>query len=347
MKINLCILLSMLTLNAYAGQDRGGGDLCENQIKVIREDLASWIQKGGPRGLKLPSGVSVDRYSEGMLSQISKARVRCVGPGDKGFPVEVYGTPKVCKFETGVFRGATITCERPAFSALSESDQYVLVHHEYAGLAGIEQPTKDDSVYNVSNQISAFLVDYVVKRLAVKAPVAGDTQSSWQKLNGREAVELARSLQDAVAATKFTDCDVTLESNQPADPITCEGATYYYNRFHFVPKDKSVKPFMSIPVGNFFCDDVKSDHERSLMVANNGKTILNVLDKNVYHDKGEEDLHLRLETVFELDRTATKIAKVTITKSKVTQVNKGTVGNPRWGAAYTPIRSVVCHGNGL
>ena len=53
MKIKMCVLLSLLAFNAFAGQDRGGGDICENQIKIIRDDIANWIQKDGHKNLKL------------------------------------------------------------------------------------------------------------------------------------------------------------------------------------------------------------------------------------------------------------------------------------------------------
>jgi hypothetical protein len=56
--------------------------------------------------------------------------------------------------------------------ATNDSDQYVLVHHEYAGLSGFEVNNGPDSTYLISNQISEFLVDEVVKKLAIKAPLA-------------------------------------------------------------------------------------------------------------------------------------------------------------------------------
>ncbi|WPU63268.1 hypothetical protein [Peredibacter starrii] len=167
MKIKMCVLLSMLAFNAFAGQDRGGGDICENQIKIIRDDLANWIQKDGHKNLKL-SGIDSNQYALGMLDQIKQAKIKCVGQGDSGYPVEVYGSPKVCRFDKGLLKRPTITCSREDFMKLNETNQYVLIHHEYAGLAGIESPNKDDSHYQVSNQISSYLVDMVVKRLSVK-----------------------------------------------------------------------------------------------------------------------------------------------------------------------------------
>lgn len=149
------------------GQDRGGGDICENQIKIVRDDLARWIQKGGPQALKLPAGVSVAQYSEKMLEQISIAKIRCVGAGDVDFPVKVYGAPKVCKFER-TRQGSTVTCSRKDFNSLGETAQYVLVHHEFAGLAGLESPNKEESFYELSNQISSYLETQTVQRLVVK-----------------------------------------------------------------------------------------------------------------------------------------------------------------------------------
>ncbi|RYZ86925.1 MAG: hypothetical protein EOP04_12855, partial [Proteobacteria bacterium] len=75
----------------------GGGDLCEDRIKIVRDDIKSWILKGGSKDLTLSSRVSGQAYAGAMLAQIDKARVSCVGPGDEGYPVRVNGTPKTCK----------------------------------------------------------------------------------------------------------------------------------------------------------------------------------------------------------------------------------------------------------
>lgn len=163
------LTLSLVTLNAFArgGVDSGGGDLCEGRIKAVRDDIRGWIVKGGPRSLQLPNGISVDQYSKAMLEQIKVANIKCVAPGDKGFPVEVYGTPKICRFDRKQTE-SEITCDIQKFQSQAESDQYVLIHHEFAGLAGIERPSRDDSHYGISNQISGYLVSQVIKKLAIK-----------------------------------------------------------------------------------------------------------------------------------------------------------------------------------
>jgi hypothetical protein len=333
---------------SYAGvKEAGGGDPCEDQIKIIRDDLAGWIQKGGFKELTLPKEISFDQYSQKMLNQIAKAKVRCVGEGDKDFPVEVYGTPKVCKFEVDSAKHAKITCNRSEFLDIDESNQYVLIHHEYAGLAGLELPVKDDSQYTLSNQISSFLENKIVKRLAVR-PAQQSSPSNWKAINGKEGSEVARSLQDALANTEFSDCKIALEQiAQSGTPVQCLDGSYSYNRYNFASKTLPENGFKGIPVGSFDCQDSQSSKEelnRFLMKSTKGPTaFLNVLDKNVYQEKGEEGLHLRLDSLFELDETETSIAKVTITKSKVVQVNKGTISNPKWVSELVTLRSLSCN----
>lgn len=150
-----------------AGRESGGGDLCEARIKIIRDDLKTWINKGGPKDLTLPPNLTLTQYSEAILTQINNAKIRCVGQGDEGYPVEIGGTAKVCRFDIDS-AAAQITCDYNKFQTMNESNQYILVHHEYAGLAGIELPNGDSSTYKISNQMSGYLVSEVVKRLAVK-----------------------------------------------------------------------------------------------------------------------------------------------------------------------------------
>jgi hypothetical protein len=167
-------------LSAWAtGHDQGGGgDLCEDRIKIIRDDFRQWIAKGGANALQLPLPLTVDQYSSSMLGQMAITKIRCVSNGDAGYPVEVNGTAKTCRFD---FYGgqSLITCDFSKFQSIDESSQYSLIHHEYAGLAGIEVPNGDDSLYSVSNQISGFLEDQIVKKLVVKPPPISDEQGPF------------------------------------------------------------------------------------------------------------------------------------------------------------------------
>jgi len=147
---------------------RDGVASCQNRIKVVSSDLNKWIQQGGPKDLILSQNMSLNFYSQAMLTQIKKAKIKCVSEGDDGYPVEIEGTQKVCRFDLDLTtNNSFIKCDSLKFNSLNETEQYVLVHHEFAGLAGIEIPNGDDSDYSISNQISAYLVDTLVKRLAV------------------------------------------------------------------------------------------------------------------------------------------------------------------------------------
>ena len=174
-------LVSVSSLAAGGVGNTGGGSMCEAQIKIIRDDLAGWISKGGAADLQLPRGLTADAYAKKMQQAFAAANIRCVSKGDKGYPVEVYGSPKTCRFD-GNSSGALITCDEAKFEKLNETKQYELIHHEYAGIANIEIPNRDDSDYTVSNQISAYLEDTVVKRLAVKSVNDGTTQIPQDRL---------------------------------------------------------------------------------------------------------------------------------------------------------------------
>lgn len=167
------MLLALLLLvgfqaNAQRGSEGvGGGDICENRIKEIRDDLASWIERGGHTDLKFSGLQTADLYKSAMLTQITAAKIQCIGQGHSEFPITINGIPKVCKFSFSS-AGSFVTCDRKAFLELDESAQYTLIHHEYAGLSQMEIPLGADSTYHLSKQISSYLETKEVKYLAVK-----------------------------------------------------------------------------------------------------------------------------------------------------------------------------------
>jgi hypothetical protein len=186
---------------AKGGVATGGGDLCEDRIQGIRDDLKKWILVGGHQELTLPNGMLAKDYKAAMLEKIKTASIRCVGKGDAGYPVTVDGTPKVCRFDSNS-SSDLITCDYQKFQAMTESDQYVLVHHEYAGLAEIELPDGAKSDYRVSNQISGSLEDQVVKKLVVKSRDNSTKQIPKDRLG-----DYKKSVNDAVG--KYYICGKT------------------------------------------------------------------------------------------------------------------------------------------
>lgn len=175
--LSLTIFCSGATINAQTpnaarnqsigGVGTGGGDACENRIQEIQKDIVSWINRKGHEGLELPDNFESERYAKDMKNSIRNAVIECVKPGDKSYPVEVDGVSKTCKFDKDGI--TTIRCDFDTFMNKTNSErQYFLIHHEHAGAIGVEPPKGPDSNYTISKQITEFLEEQKVLRLAVK-----------------------------------------------------------------------------------------------------------------------------------------------------------------------------------
>ena len=83
--------------------------------------------------------------------------------------VVVGGVAKTCRgFVSHLDSRPHILCNISRFKNTSESDQYKLIHHEFAGLTNVENNEGAASDYAVSSQIIDFLIPETVLRLAVK-----------------------------------------------------------------------------------------------------------------------------------------------------------------------------------
>lgn len=161
---------SSLALAQHGTASGGGGDACELRIKEVRDDISTWLKKGGAQSLaRFSANQNAADYTAKMLNAITSTRISCVSEGDRGFPVQVNGKPKQCRWES-TNAGSYITCDTAKFlnKGMDEDRQYELINHEYASIAGYEIPNEDDSDYRFSNQLSVFLESRMVKRLVVK-----------------------------------------------------------------------------------------------------------------------------------------------------------------------------------
>lgn len=145
-----------------------GGDSCEEKILAIRNDLKSWIIAGGPENLTLPAGMTVYQYSNEMLNSIDTSIISCTA-----HTIHIGNAEKTCKNYKDENQQNKIECNFDRFLKTTSEDQYKLIHHEFAGIAGIETNATtgnnyEESNYIISNQLSAFLVDVVIKKLAIK-----------------------------------------------------------------------------------------------------------------------------------------------------------------------------------
>lgn len=171
------LLVSTTAFAIDGGSVSNGGDPCENRFYTVRDDINSWILNGGSKDLILRKELSLDKYNTGMLAQMKYGKISCTE--DKVF---VGAAEKTCKNYVTSDGAAIITCNINRFMNTSEADQYVLVHHEYAGLAGFEKNSAEVSNYEISNQISEYLEDTVVKKLSIR-PTSNSAASKFDLLN--------------------------------------------------------------------------------------------------------------------------------------------------------------------
>jgi hypothetical protein len=170
------------------GDSGGGGDALETRVNEIRSDLLNWIEKGGAKELELPADISYGEYYDKMTDILVNKKVALSFTPD---PVKVNGVEKTCR---GFFvitktlfsekkSDPQILCNITRFKDTIESKQYPLIHHEYAGLVNIEKNEGSASDYEISKQLTDFLEDKIVKKLAVKKkPEAKIEKNPNQKL---------------------------------------------------------------------------------------------------------------------------------------------------------------------
>ncbi len=144
----------------------GGGDASEARVNEIRSDVLKWIEEKGALGLVLPSNMTYDEYVSNMSIVLQPKKVII------GFTEErvIYNnTEKTCKsFIDKDNYEMQILCNISRFEETKNSDQYKLIHHEYAGLARIEKNDGAASDYNISSQITDYLEYKKILKLAIK-----------------------------------------------------------------------------------------------------------------------------------------------------------------------------------
>jgi hypothetical protein len=161
------LILSSVPAFAKMGTESGGGgDASEERVNEIRSDILSWINNGGAKGLSLPRELSYGEYVDKMTDILQPKKV-VVEFTEKD--VKVKEALKTCKgFIARTDSKSHILCNISRFKNTSESEQYKLIHHEYAGLVNVENNEEAASDYAVSSQITDFLQTQSVLRLAVK-----------------------------------------------------------------------------------------------------------------------------------------------------------------------------------
>jgi len=171
-------ILALSSRVAHAGgTSGGGGDASEARVDEIRADILKWISLGGHQGLQFPARLDAQAYATAMNAVLVPHAVTVAfitsaqeaATTDPELKVSVDGKPKTCRGFIGARDSLMhIICNTERFGATSGANQYQLVHHEFAGLAGVEQNISASSDYELSNQITGYLVPETVLRLSVR-----------------------------------------------------------------------------------------------------------------------------------------------------------------------------------
>lgn len=251
MKTNLkmmAITLSLLATTAFSvsyakatgGDSGGGGDASESRVDDIREDILTWINVGGAKGLKLPTEMKYEDYVSKMsnILQPQNVVVTFIEKDDstnEELQVSVDGKPKTCRgFYSKLDKTPHILCNISRFAATEDAEQYKLVHHEFAGLVNVEKNDKAASDYNLSSQITEYLSLQSVLKLAVKKGNAKDR------------------------ACKFYSKDILEMKNSKIDQEDIEKATYItklLKKKNYTFVDSEYSASIVVEKVNLFCDD--------------------------------------------------------------------------------------------
>lgn len=174
--ILICHLATLPAVSAKSGGGAiagGGGDASESRFDEIRTDIATWIKNGGSKTLEL-NEIENEEYVSKMSDILLplKVVVAFVEKDDENndeLKVNVDGVPKTCRgFISTRDSQPHIICNISRFKETDEAAQYRLVHHEYAGLVGIENNDGAASDYTISSQLTNYLSKQTVLKLAVK-----------------------------------------------------------------------------------------------------------------------------------------------------------------------------------
>lgn len=148
-------------------------DASKLRFNEIRSDIATWIAKGGSSNLKL-SSIDHAEYVSKMTEILKEKKVNISfleqdDATNDELKVNIDGSPKTCRgFISAQDSRPNIICNLDRFKNTDEASQYSLVHHEFAGLVGVERNDGAASDYSVSSQITSYLSRQKVLKLAVK-----------------------------------------------------------------------------------------------------------------------------------------------------------------------------------
>jgi len=199
MKITITSLILFLALSSATlvqaqggGGHVGGGELCRDEIDKHRKAIIEWINQGFAKKIDFTRarkpGLTYELYESKMLDALKEGRVTVTCYDDTKKLAELaakYGASKD-KITIGAGcinyenkRGkSNIACDSDSILREKErrgatDDNYILTHHEFASIVGIEERLGvGESDFSISEQLSEFQHRETILLLGPKNPNA-------------------------------------------------------------------------------------------------------------------------------------------------------------------------------
>ncbi|MGZ3768779.1 MAG: hypothetical protein ACXVCP_02810 [Bdellovibrio sp.] len=169
-----------------------GGDLeCDAKIRKIANNIEYWVENNGAQLGRLdlrPSQYPVkgsearpysyNEYKGAMLSLIKKPLISsCVTQGDKGYPVAVNDSSKICVSELRD-DGFHLTCDAAKFLNMNQDLKIQQIHHEFAtNVPGLEPDSGPISTYKISSKLGKYTVTVTERQLGLISGQQGDSSA--------------------------------------------------------------------------------------------------------------------------------------------------------------------------
>ena len=225
-------------------------DSSKVRVNEIRSDILKWINDEGAKGLIFSKDLAYDEYISNMTDLLQPNKVIITFTNEK---VNQGNVEKTCKNFTHEDKTEKhILCNISRFGKTNNSDQYKLIHHEYAGLAGIEENEGAASDYHLSSQITDFLTHETILKLSINK-----TLKKQCTLFVKEEDEYYLNHHEMFESFKIKNYVITSK----------EEAKYSVDKFFFSCASRSVaSPYINEQgLILYYCDDMYVD----LILKNN------------------------------------------------------------------------------
>ncbi len=233
---SLFILAGLCANHAHAQSEvRNGGDTQEKRFNQIADDLKDWISQGGAEGLKLAAPIDRALYETKMMEALLSYTVSFTLD-----TINVNGVEKDCE---NIPATKIIRCNIDRFKNSSEAEQYTIVHHELAGIAGLENNEgKARSNYSISDQITSSLEKVTVLKLVVKknSTISSATRQMFLQAKG-------------ISLDDFLNRKDPVEANKDQGRWKCydQNGKFMFNILAVRNGDSSAITYGTTGIGNF------------------------------------------------------------------------------------------------